>query len=604
MLRSLSMALVLVLACAGAARAELAHCDEAVPLACGAHLRDDTPLSAPPHTSAYGCAAGTFDAREKVYRLDLAAPASLLATLSVNGNRQLVLFLLDSCDETGGCRAGGGTIVDAPFLDAGTYYLVVDGATAQDEGTFTIDVTCEPVPIQPLRCGQEAVATLGASSLVDTYGCGGDASGGEAWFEIDERLMQDLLLSASRTDVEMRLLRAPLGRAVRCLASGRGTLFYENPTPARYLLSIDSPAGTTGDVLVQLDCISPEPGECSSWQMNEGEGVIGPVGPFTVHGQTEEYAYATPPALDDPGWTAAPNPVTVDMSRGSTLCPFGYCLNGLEFTYFRTFVQLPPIVEVFTIFVGNVDDGAGFLLNGQWRDDHAYLGGGVEADLLRPPGADLPGALNEVMVVQLDDCCRESFLLDTRCYARAGERPCAAIAGARPPGGPFCPGDTVPLDASGTSVLDCDGDVLYQWFVDGAPLGPPSTDPSASVVVQQDAQVRLVVTCSADAACTDSDSFTIPVVPAHVPTAVGNALRVSALDKVARLDMTWDAAPGPFGDDHFHVLRAEYPMGPWSLVSDHSVRVEAFTDPAPVVGPMRLLFYDVRRAVCEFQSDD
>jgi len=596
-----SAALFALLASAAPVCAELAGCDSALPLGCGSRVRDVTPPPAA-STDRYGCTSPPHHAQERVYQIDLPADATLHAVLSKTHGRELHLFLLESCDEIAGCILGGESILHAPMLHPGTYYLVVDGLDQADEGTFTLEVNCDLIEIRPLGCGDSVQATLPLTGLFPAFSCGGDAAGGEAWFEIDERQMNDLIVTVDRSDVEARLFRPPMYRSNRCVANGVGMLFYENPAPGRYILAVDGAAGTVGDVVVELDCVAPEPGECSFWEMNEGEGLVTGVGPFTQHGQPEEYLHATPPAPEDIGWAPAPHPTLVQMRRGSTLCGQANCLEALEFTYFRTYVRLPEIVDVFSILVSNVDDGAGFLLNGRWRDDHAFLGGGVAADLLRPPGAEIPGAVNEVMVVQVDDCCSDSFLLDTRCYSEAGERPCVAIAPALPPPQPLCPGDTLPLDAAGASMLNCDGDVLYQWFVDGVPLGPPSTDPTSAAVLHQDATIRLEVSCSDDAACSDSSEFFATVIPPHVPEAVGNALRAVALDKQFQASFTWEAAPGPFGTEHYHVWRAQFPDGPWEMVSGHALRAEAFTDLPVPVGPLRLLFYDVRRAVCEYES--
>ena len=148
------------------------------------------------------------------------------------------------------------------------------------------------------------------------------------------------------------------------------------------------------------------------------------------------YELATPPSADDPGWRPAPDPVGIGYGQGSAICGHT-CLAALDFTYFRTYVRLPEVVTDFRMSFARVDDGVEVRLNGV-RAGVGLLGGPVTVDLLSSP-AVRPGELNEILLVQVDDCCSWTELSGTACFIAGSDPPCEATVTA-PADIELCPG--------------------------------------------------------------------------------------------------------------------------------------------------------------------
>jgi len=154
----------------------------------------------------------------------------------------------------------------------------------------------------------------------------------------------------------------------------------------------------------------------SPWEMNQGEGII--LFGFTSpqHGDSIEYTFATIPPPDDPNWGPAPDPDIIGYSIPSTLCGVVDCRQGAQFTYFRTFVDIPSdvVITEFTISTSGVDDGIRVtIFNSMYLDgkvvpgSYVYLGGSGTADL---KNLVVSGEVNTVIITHVDDCCKESYL--------------------------------------------------------------------------------------------------------------------------------------------------------------------------------------------------
>ena len=120
-----------------------------------------------------------------------------------------------------------------------------------------------------------------------------------------------------------------------------------------------------------------------SWERHDGDVPITGLVAFARHGQDEMYELATPPAPDDPGWRPAPDPISIGYAQGSAICGHA-CLTALDFTYLRSFVRLPEVVDTFDVRFTTVDDGVEIRLNGE-RAAIGYLGAGVTVDLTGSP---------------------------------------------------------------------------------------------------------------------------------------------------------------------------------------------------------------------------
>jgi len=153
------------------------------------------------------------------------------------------------------------------------------------------------------------------------------------------------------------------------------------------------------------------------WEMNLGEGLVAFGFTSPQHGDSTEYQFATIPTPNDPNWGPAPDPNIINFSiPTSTLCGVVNCLEGGDFTYFRTFVDIPANVAVtqFTISTSGVDDGTRVTIfnslfpNGKVvPGSYVYLGGSGTANL---KDLVLSGEINTVIMTHIDDCCSESFL--------------------------------------------------------------------------------------------------------------------------------------------------------------------------------------------------
>jgi hypothetical protein len=164
----------------------------------------------------------------------------------------------------------------------------------------------------------------------------------------------------------------------------------------------------------------------SPWEMNLGEGIVSFGYMTPSHGAIEEYDFATIPAPEDADWMPALDSDIIGYCQvPSTLCNIMECRYGADFTYFRTFVDIPSNVSIteFTIVTPDplnfdeclgVDDGmrvsvfnsaypGGIVVTGSY----IFLGGtGTEnlKDLV------ISGESNTVIVTHVDDCCEHSIL--------------------------------------------------------------------------------------------------------------------------------------------------------------------------------------------------
>jgi hypothetical protein len=152
------------------------------------------------------------------------------------------------------------------------------------------------------------------------------------------------------------------------------------------------------------------------WEMNLGEGIVNWGYETPYHGYEGEYDYATIPNESDAGWGLAPDPEIIDYYVPSTLCDVMDCRCGGDFTYFRTYVNIPSgsTVTEFTISMSGVDDGVRVtIFNSDYPSgivvpgSYVFLGGTGTADLM---GLVKPGETNMVILTHVDDCCSESYL--------------------------------------------------------------------------------------------------------------------------------------------------------------------------------------------------
>ncbi len=215
------------------------------------------------------------------------------------------------------------------------------------------------------------------------------------------------------------------------------------------------------------------------WEMHHGEGVVEWGFETAQHGDPIEYTYATIPSPDDPGWGAAPDPEVINYQQiPSTLCGVCNCRYGGDFTYFRTYVDIPPDAWLadFRISTSGIDDGIRVsIYNSQYPDglvvpgSFVYRGGSGTADL---KDYVVSGEVNTVLITHVDDCCYHSFLLTAEVVLSGlvvppGPATAPPVADA---GGPYVGDEGARVMFDGGGSADPDGSIVsFDWdFGDGA----------------------------------------------------------------------------------------------------------------------------------------
>ncbi|MEO1409349.1 MAG: hypothetical protein AAFW73_05670 [Bacteroidota bacterium] len=154
----------------------------------------------------------------------------------------------------------------------------------------------------------------------------------------------------------------------------------------------------------------------SPWEINDGKGHI-PLGKIDMRrqpGNPVAYQLASRPDKMDANWKPAPmDGKNVSMIRVSTVP----CYEAVDFTYFRAFLAVPEgaTFDHLTVTIGAVDDGARmFIYNSVYPDGHfdpstdGRLGGkNFTVDF---KDEIVPGEINTIMIVQMDDCAKQNNL--------------------------------------------------------------------------------------------------------------------------------------------------------------------------------------------------
>ena len=566
-------------------------CEPALqPIDCG---RVDDALAATNRVGTWTCLGGDSGAGEQLYRLSLPAGGDLHASLDRQDLQVVISELAGFPFDGARCLAAGFGRAWATDLEPGDYVVAVDGPAGAG-GAFSLDVDCSDDGAVTIACGDDVAGSLAPVGRLDGWSCGGPLPGGEAEHVLDLATLATLSITLeSDQPASILLLDDRIEGARGCLArSDDGFLSYPNAVPGRYRVVVDSEAG--GDYLLRLRCEEPVGSVCLPWEWHDGDVEITGLQPFVQHGQVEIYELATPPPPDDLGWGPAPDPMTIGYSRESRICGHS-CLTALDFTYFRTWVRLPTNVTDFRLVFTAIDDGVEVRVNGGVAG-HGFLGGGA-VDLTGSPLL-IPGELNEVLLVQVDDCCSWNELSGTACFVAGNDPPCEATV-ELPPAATACPGALLQLSPIDAELTNCFDVAEYRWLVDGVVVRDWSPDPRYShPVIEAPQEVTVELRCRADAACVASDTMSVSAPGDPVLPSVSPWLRVSKAGADVALD--WTGAPTPLFEGHFHVLRARERSVPFGLEDHGEVGGTAWTDPAP---PEALVFYEVRSADgCERQS--
>jgi hypothetical protein len=160
------------------------------------------------------------------------------------------------------------------------------------------------------------------------------------------------------------------------------------------------------------------------WQLHEGEAPLCWGVDYGSNGAVEEYQHATIPPADDAGWREEPND-RISFDDPSTLCGVNgapdlcACRYGGDFTYFQTFFQVAPSLQINSLKVDieSVDDGARIsVFNSAYPNgivdpnSYALIPGGSTTDLAQyiKPGE------NRVVITHVDDCCSVRRIANVR----------------------------------------------------------------------------------------------------------------------------------------------------------------------------------------------
>ena len=140
----------------------------------------------------------------------------------------------------------------------------------------------------------------------------------------------------------------------------------------------------------------------TDWQMHRGQGVLDLPQALASHGDVAAYALAEIPLEGDPGWTVAPNKDTIGFQESSFI-PGGKCMRAVDYTYFQTFVTVPPntAVKQFSIEFSGMDDGSRISINGV-VDPESYVR--LNESSTKNLANKISTGRNRIVITQVDDC--------------------------------------------------------------------------------------------------------------------------------------------------------------------------------------------------------
>jgi len=235
-------------------------CSGATAIACGDPATTFDNLAGANQVSAYNCAAGAFDGNERVLRLDLAQTSHLDISVSRFGARNMAAFLVRlSCSELSGCITGGSPTLMGRYIAPGTYHVVVDGATAADNGTFDLEVACTDATTG-VTCGSVLVGEVTAGlNDIDQWSCQPGLTGPENVYSVDVAGPATLRASlANETNPDLHVVisdsRSFDVQAPQCVARGTAQATVWGAETATYFVAVDGLSGASGSYDLTVTC--------------------------------------------------------------------------------------------------------------------------------------------------------------------------------------------------------------------------------------------------------------------------------------------------------------------------------------------------------------
>ena len=229
-------------------------------LACGPQVLDESlPGTLPANVAIYGCGEDPWWGRERVHSLELSAATRVQATLTEGTGTDLALHLVSGCSERD-CVTGPVTALDL-VLGPGSYQLAVDAPLPEDEGSYTLELDCEPLG-ERIACGDEPSGdTAGGTNLLWRSPCapGANFSGPERLHTLDLAEPNNLRveLETAVPELDLLLLRVPDGAALtegECLQWGDETLVLGGLPAGEYVVAVDGRDGLTGSYTLRTSC--------------------------------------------------------------------------------------------------------------------------------------------------------------------------------------------------------------------------------------------------------------------------------------------------------------------------------------------------------------
>lgn len=230
------------------------------PLTCGQAAMPYSNATGSNAVSSYNCSTGSYLGNEKIFSFTLTKSQNVTVTLNNTDAKSREVFIMKpSCNEFLGCIANGTTTTTAKFLPAGTYYVVVDGVGAADNGNFTLALQCSDAA-RTVTCGTQLTAqvTAGPSGLTQ-WSCAGPFSGPENVYSVDVNGPATLRAAiTNKTNPDMAVLISNAAgfdaNSPSCLKVDPDKATVWGATTGTYYVAVDGQNGAAGQYDINITC--------------------------------------------------------------------------------------------------------------------------------------------------------------------------------------------------------------------------------------------------------------------------------------------------------------------------------------------------------------
>lgn len=230
------------------------------PLTCGQPATAYSNLTGVNNVAAYNCSAGSYLGNEAVFSLNVPTTSNLTLTLNnTDGRNRSLFFMRPNCSEFSGCTLGGATTLNPKFVSPGLYYVVVDGATATDNGNFTLAVSCTDAATN-IACGDRLTgqATSGVGALTN-WSCAAGLSGPENVYSVNVTGPTTLRATlTNKSDPNLFVLIANAAgfnfQSPQCLLWDPAAATLWGATSGQYYVIVDGTGAAGGTYDLEVTC--------------------------------------------------------------------------------------------------------------------------------------------------------------------------------------------------------------------------------------------------------------------------------------------------------------------------------------------------------------